>query len=179
MLEVIVDIIILIGALVLAVERIINFIRKTGKGVKKTVDTVKDRQDEELNKKIDERLKMVLPEILKEHDLETRKKYLNDRERYLQEIKEAVVAQIKERLNAVELHEVQMEIFTEVLKELLRERIMLIYGRNRHRRELEEHEKIELDRSYASYKSINGNSYIDDFYQRMCTWTVIPDDNND
>jgi hypothetical protein len=63
-----------------------------------------------------------------------------------------------------------------VLKELLRERIMLIYGRNKSRRQLEEHEKIELDRAYKQYKSILGNSYIDDYYARMKTWEVIPDD---
>jgi hypothetical protein len=54
---------------------------------------------------------------------------------------------------------------------------MLIYGRNRTRRELEEHEKIELDRAYPLYKSLNGNSYIDDYFARMSTWKVIPDDN--
>jgi hypothetical protein len=79
-------------------------------------------------------------------------------------------------LETVETHETRMTVFTEVLKELLRERIMAIYGRNRTIRRLEEHEKIELERSYSSYKSINGNSYIDDYYKRMLTWEVVPDD---
>jgi hypothetical protein len=33
-------------------------------------------------------------------------------------------------------------MFSEVLKELLRERIMTIYSRKQHRRQLEEHEKV-------------------------------------
>ena len=83
---------------------------------------------------------------------------------------------MQDKLDAVDTHETRMSIFTEVLKELLRERIMVIYGRNRTRRQLEEHEKVELDRAYPLYKSLNGNSYIDDYYARMQTWKVIPDD---
>ena len=178
MLSTIVDIIILVGGLALAIERIVSFFKKTGKGIKKTADDIKDRQEKELNEKIDARLEEILPAILEKHDLETRKKYLNDRTRYLAEIKDEVVRVMREKLDAVDVHDTQMEVFTEVLKELLRERIMAIYSRNRCRRRLEEHEKIELDRSYASYKSINGNSYIDEFYARMSAWEVIPDDFN-
>lgn len=178
MLSTIVDIIILIGALVLAIERIASFFKKTGKGIKQTAEDIKEKQEKELNDKIDARLKEVLPGILEKHDLETRQKYLNDRTRYLTEIKDEVVRVMQQKLDAVDLHDSQMEVFTEVLKELLRERIMAIYSRNRCRRKLEEHEKIELDRSYDSYKSINGNSYIDEFYARMSAWEVIPDDAN-
>ena len=102
---------------------------------------------------------------------------MSDRQRYLCEIKNEVVDTIQEQLDAVNTHETRMDIFSEILKELLRERIMLIYGRNRTRRELEEHEKIELERAYPLYKSLNGNSYIDDYFARMNTWKVIPDDN--
>lgn len=178
MLGTIVDVIILIGALALAIERIFNFFKKTGKGIRQTAEDIRQREEQELNEKIDARLKMILPGILEKHDLETRQKYLNDRIRYLTEIKDEVVRVMQNKLEAVELHDTQMEVFTEVLKELLRERIMAIYSRNRCRRELEEHERIELDRSYASYKSINGNSYIDEFYERMSSWVVIPDELN-
>lgn len=170
------DIVILISAFLLAVERIYSFFSDAGKGVKKKVDKVKEDEQKELNERIDARLKEILPGILTEHDLETRKKYLGDRQRYLCEIKDEVVSVMREKLNAVETHETQMEVFTEVLKELLRERIMLIYGRNKARRQLEEHEKIELDRAYPLYKALHGNSYIDDYYTRMLSWQVIPDD---
>lgn len=170
------DIVILISAFLLAVSRIYHFFSDAGKGVKKKVDKAKEVEQKEFNERVDARLREVLPDILKEHDLEIRKKYLSDRQRYLCEIKDEVVSVMKERLNAVETHETQMEVFTEVLKELLRERIMLIYGRNKTRRQLEEHEKIELDRAYPLYKALNGNSYIDDYYIRMKTWQIIPDD---
>jgi hypothetical protein len=69
-----------------------------------------------------------------------------------------------------------MNVFVEVLKELLRERIMEIYRRNKSVRKLEEHERFELNQAYASYKSINGNSYIDGYYATMGEWDTIPDE---
>jgi hypothetical protein len=47
------------------------------------------------------------------------------------EIKDEVVHVVQDRLDAVDTHEERMVVFSEVLKELLRERIMLIYGRNK------------------------------------------------
>ena len=173
---VICDIIILIGAVLVAITTIYNFFRKAGIGVKNKVDEARQAQEDELNERIDERLREVLPDILVEHDLETRDKYRADRQRYLVEIRDNVVEEISEQLHSVENHEAQMLTFNEVLKELLRERIMVIFGRNRVRRQLEEHEKVELTRAYTLYKAIGGNSYIDDYYARMQTWEIIPDD---
>lgn len=67
-----VDIIILIGALFLAVERIFKPLLK-----------LKKKSDANLEEKIIDVLDRVLPDILLEHDKETRKKYLADREKYL------------------------------------------------------------------------------------------------
>ena len=201
MISTICDIIILIAAVLLAITNIWKFFTNSGKGIKKRVDQVAEEKEREFNEKVDARaLEIVtplleqqaktlvssfgslldkhLPERLTEHDLETRKKYLGDRQKYLCEIKDEVITAMQDRLTTVDTQETRMEVFSEVLKELLRERIMVIYGRNRVRRELEEHEKIELDRAYALYKSLNGNSYIDDYYSRMKTWKVISDDND-
>jgi hypothetical protein len=92
------------------------------------------------------------------------------------EIKDEVVHVVQDRLDAVDTHEARMVVFSEVLKELLRERIMLIYGRNKASRQLEEHEKIELDRAYCLYKKMNGNSYIDEYFARMKVWKIVPDE---
>ena len=193
------DIVILIAAVLGAIAGIYTFFRNSGKGIKKKVDESNAEKEKELQEKIDARAKAVvqpmleqqaatltksfgalldqhLPTRLVEHDKETRQKYLGDRLNYLNEIKNEVVQEMQDKLDAVETHENRMEIFTQVLKELLRERIMVIYGRNKARRELEEHEKVELDRAYPLYKSLNGNSYIDDYYARMQTWKIIPDD---
>lgn len=201
MISTICDIIILIAAVLVAITNIYKFFTNSGKGIKKRVNEANEEKEREFNEKVDTRAREIvtpmleqqaktltasfgalldkhLPERLTEHDLEIRKKYLSDRQRYLCEIKDEVVSVMQERLATIDTQETRMEVFSEVLKELLRERIMVIYGRNKVRRELEEHEKVELDRAYALYKSINGNSYIDDYYSRMKTWKVIPDDSN-
>jgi hypothetical protein len=108
-----------------------------------------------------------LPNRLTAHDHETRQKYLSDRQRYLCEIKDEVITAMGDKIASVENHDQQMNVFTVVLQELLRERIMEIYRRNKHLRCLEEHERFELDQAYKSYKSIKGNSYIDGYYKTM------------
>ena len=170
------DIIILIAAVLVAFTNIYKFFFNSGKGIKKRVDTAKEESEKAERERVINILNEVLPDILTKHDLEVRDKYKKDRHRYLCEIKDEVMSNIQDSLEAVDNHGGQMETFSEVLKELLRERIMAIYRRNKKVRQLEEHEKIELDRSYAAYKSINGNSYIDDYYTRMKTWEVVPDD---
>lgn len=195
----IVDIIILVGAFVVAITNIYKFVANGGLKIKKRVDDVREREEQELQEKIDARitekvqpmidqtartltasfeglLDKHLPKRLEQHDLETRKKYLSDRQKYLEDITNEVVFVMQERLNSVETHEEQMTVFTEVLKELLRERIMEIYRRNKSKRKLEEHERFELKTAYASYKSINGNSYIDEYYAIMEQWDTIPDE---
>lgn len=197
--EVICDIIILVGAVVAAIAGIWKFILNSGKGIKKTVDKVAEEREAELISKIDKRIEEKvqpmleqtartltasfeglldkhLPKRLDDHDAETRKKYLADRQKYLCEIKDEVVLILKDRIDAVDEHGDQMKVFSEVMKELLRERIMEIYRRNRTERQLEDHERYELRQAYSSYKSIGGNSYIDGYYETMDSWETVPDE---
>lgn len=193
------DVIILVAAVLGAIGGIWKFILNSGKGIKKTVNKVAEDKEAEFNAKVDARINekvqpMIdsavrtltasfeglldkhLPERLEAHDLETRDKYRADRYRYLCEIKDEVVRVMGDKMAAIETHDEQMNVFTQVLKELLRERIMEIYRRNKHLRQLEEHERFELRQAYASYKSINGNSYIDGYYETMEQWDTVPDE---
>lgn len=193
------DVIILIAAVLGAITAIWKFIFNSGKGIKRTVDKVTEEKEAEFNAKVDARARQIaqpmvdaavrnltssfeglldkhLPDRLYQHDLEIRKTYLSDRQKYLCEIKDEVVTILKDRIDAVDEHDEQMHVFTEVMKELLRERIMEIYRRNKGLRQLEDHERYELKQAYASYKSINGNSYIDGYYETMETWATVPDE---
>lgn len=198
-LEMICDIIILVAAVLVAITNIYKFFANSGKGIKKRVDEVTAEKEAEFNAKVDERAKLVaqpmidsavrtltasfeglldkhLPDRLLAHDHETRRKYLEDRQRYLEEIKNEVVTVLQDRIDAVDEHDDQMKVFSEVMKELLRERIMEIYRRNRTERQLEDHERYELRQAYTSYKSIGGNSYIDGYYETMDGWDTVPDE---
>lgn len=198
-LEVICDIIILVAAVLVAITNIYNFFKNSGKGIKDKVEEVAAEREAEFNAKVDERARQVaqpivdqavrnltssfeglldeyLPGRLTAHDLDTRKRYLEDRQRYLCEIKDEVVEILQDRIDAVDEHGDQMKVFSEVMKELLRERIMEIYRRNRTERQLEDHERYELRQAYSSYKSIGGNSYIDGYYETMEGWATVPDE---
>lgn len=197
-LQIVCDYIILISAVLAAIYNIYKFFTRSKRDIKKQVTQTRQEHENEFNAKVDARVKEVvqpmldlqartltasfeglldkyLPKRLLAHDEETRKKYLADRHRYLCEIKEEVVTDLQDKIEAVDIHEEQMNVFTEVLKELLRERIMEIYRRNRQSKMLDDHERHELNQAYRSYKSINGNSYIDDYYAIMAKWETVPD----
>jgi hypothetical protein len=64
-------------------------------------------------------------------------------------------------------------------KDVLREKIMGIYHKNKRDKTLTLNEKEALDQYYIDYKAMKGNSYIDKYYNRMKKWRVIEDDYED
>jgi hypothetical protein len=64
-------------------------------------------------------------------------------------------------------------------KDVLREKIMAIYHKNKTDRTMTYHEKEALDVYYKDYKKIKGNSYIDKYYTRMSLWKIVDDDYDD
>ena len=61
------------------------------------------------------------------------------------------------------------------LQQNLRYKIMDIYKTYKHTKEIPISEKEKLDETMADYKKLKGNSYIDKYYSRMLTWTVVQD----
>ena len=160
-----VDFIILIGALVLALDRIGEkfgwFKRKTeGSFEKKVVDII--------NK--------VLPDILLNHDLKTREKYKADRERYLKDISNEILSNIQNELHQVNSLDKKYEVLACSARDVLREKIMAIYHKNVRVREMTRYEKEALTQYYKDYKAMDGNSYIDRYYNRMLEWNIVEDD---
>ena len=190
-LQTICNFIILISATVVAITNIYKFFANSKRGLKEKVDQVKEDQEKEFNEKVDARVKVIaqpmleeqartltasfgtlldkhLPKRLEAHD---EQKY----DQYVCDVKEEVVSDLQDKIDTVDTHEEQMNVFTEVLKELLRERIMEIYRRNRDNLMLDDHERHELNQAYRSYKLIKGNSYIDDYYAMMKEWETVPE----
>lgn len=163
------DLIILIGALCAAIYKIWDFFAKPTSKLK---TKVKEKRKREIVLVLDE----ILPDKLKAHDLKVRDKYKADRERYLQEIKEEVLEEVSDPIsnNTDDLEALKISA-----KDVLREKIMAIYHKNKRERTLLEHEKEALAQYYKDYKRLNGNSYIDKYYARMEKWQVIYDDYED
>lgn len=165
----IVDLIILIGALCAAIYKIWDFFAKP-------TSRLKQRSEERERARILAVIDEVLPEKLQAHDLQTREKYKADRQQYLIDIKNEVittlglnVAQNKEDLEALKIS----------ARDVLREKIMAIYHKNKAERSLSEYEREALDQYYRDYHALNGNSYIDKRMSRMSKWTVVYDEDLD
>ena len=140
---------------------------------------IKERQDNELKEKICETLKEILPELLREHDLELRERYKNDRDKYLQEIKSEVLSDTQDELNQVKILGIQYESLVISARDILREKIMKIYNDNKESKSFTVLEQEKLNQFYKDYKELKGNSYIDKYYNRMSNWKVIDDDYED
>ena len=168
------DFIILVSALCIAFTNIYNFFAKPTSKLKK-------KKSEELQTQISGTLDEKLPDILLEHDLETRQKYLNDRQQYLNEIKTEVLTDVKEILDDIYKLNLEQNESIKTLyqgnKDMLRQRIMDIYYTYREEKRLPIHKKEALDELYKDYKAEGGNSYIDKYYNRMKTWEVYDDEN--
>ena len=168
-LQTVCNIIIIVGGACMAIKNVSEWLGRPIKIFRK-------RADVQLENKIKEVLDNVLPEILYNHDLEIRDRYKADRQRYLQEIKDEVLLSMEQELGQVATLTKQYEALAISAKDVLREKIMQIYFKNRRDRALTYHEREALDQYYIDYKAIKGNSYIDKYYNRMKLWQVVEDD---
>jgi hypothetical protein len=130
----VVDLIILLGALCAAIYKIWDFFAKP-------TSALKQRREAREKQRIKEVLDAELPEILKKHDLETRDKYKADRQRYLKEIKSEVLEEVSDPISQ---NSDDLEALKISAKDVLREKIMAIYHKNKRERSLPEHEKEAL-----------------------------------
>lgn len=178
--EQICDTIIIVGT---AYFMIIKFIDSFAKPTSKIKQKRKERELCNLKEILDK----IMPDYLNEHDLKTREKYLSDRQKYLEDIKNEVLEdsrvtleQIKEMNNEQNIQLTRLDSMINNLnqgsRDVLRQKIMAIYNRHKGDRTLTFDERDDLDALYTDYKAIGGNSYIDRRYSRMIKWKVLEDD---
>ena len=165
----IVDLIILLGALCAAIYKIWDFFAKPTSSLKK-------RSHDKERARVIAILDEVLPEKLVEHDLQTREKYKADRQQYLIDIKDEVIKVLGE---PVSQNKEDLEALKISARDVLREKIMGLYHKNKANRTMSEYEKEALEQYYKDYKALKGNSYIDKRYNRMIKWIVIYDEDTD
>lgn len=144
--------------------------------LKKRRERIQQQQDEVARKRIDEELQKELPAILLAHDLETKEKYKADRDRYLHEIKEEVIDSIEDDLDAIHQLKKDVAIMADSARDVLREKIMVIYHKGKKTKSMPLHHREALKQYYKDYKAMNGNSYIDKYYARMEDWKTLDDD---
>lgn len=174
------DLLIYIAAILMAVTTIYNFCSNVGIFTKKKINKKQKQNiegvlDEQIEERVEKILEKKMPDILYKHDLEVRDTYLADRQRYLNEIKEEVAHDMQGEFTVLDELKDYVSQLALSAKDVLREKIMGLYHKNKDNRTLTENEKEALDVYYKDYKAIGGNSYIDRYYRRMSSWMVIPD----
>lgn len=179
MLGQITDVIILVAAVLTAITTIYKFITSSGKFVTKKAQEAKAQAEREEKERVQNVVKEMMPDILYQHDLETRDKYKSDRHRYLVEIKDEVSKSFENDISVVYELKAEVSKLSISAKDVLREKIMKIYYDNKQERKMTEHEREALDQYYKDYKALNGNSYIDKYYNRMILWDIVADDYED
>lgn len=171
------DWIILIAAAGAALYKILCWLKFPVKWGKKKKEKIKEERKQEICGVLEEEL----PELFLEHDLETRQKYLNDRLNYLNEIKAEILSEIKSTLEEIKNINVeqakQINVIHQGSKDMLRQRIMMIYHNYKTSKRITIYDREALDEAYKDYKAEGGNSYIDKYYNRTLSWeTYYPDD---
>lgn len=118
----------------------------------------------------------MVPDALEEHDKKTKTVCVANKAVCLQEAKKEILKEIQQELSQVAILSKQYEALVISAKDVLREKIMVIYFKNKASKTLSFHEKEALDQYYKDYKNMDGNTYIDKYYRRMCRWHVEEDD---
>lgn len=150
----------------------------------KPTSFLKKRAIEQEKKRIRDVLNETLPPILEARDIATRDKYRQDRQTYLEEIKNEVVQQVTSDFGGTinEIKDINMsqneiiQVLARSSRDMLREKIMALYHKGKKTKSLLLWEREALDQYYIDYKAEEGNSYIDKYYNRMKTWSVIDQD---
>lgn len=167
--EIICNGIVFISAVFIAIKNIAEMFGKP-------IRLLKRKNDTEFEAKVIAIINKVMPDLFLAHDLQIKTTYLADRQRYLEEIKNAVIQQIGTQLSNVDALAAQYKALEISAKDVLREKIVCLYESNKDRRKLRHFERRALDQYYKDYKDMGGNSYIDILYDRMKVWDVEPDD---
>jgi hypothetical protein len=173
------SVIILLGSTISAIATVYNIAKNPAK-------KIKEKQAAELKQTITETIDEVVPNLLYDHDLETRDKYKADRENYLHEISEEVMEKMMERfenrlqsLDNIPVLLEKLDTLSISTKDILREKIIKIYVDNKDKKSLTTLEREKLDQFYIDYKKLKGNSYIDKYYKRMSKWKTVDDEEDD
>lgn len=174
------DWIILIAAAGAALYKILGWFKSPFKWGKKKKEELAEERKQEICDVLEENL----PDHFLKHDLETRQKYLNDRLNYLNEIKNEILADIGETLNEIKEMNIeqtkQISLIHQSSKDMLRQRIMMIYHNCKVSKRISIYDREALDEAYKDYKKEGGNSYIDKYYNRTLSWeTYYPDGEED
>ena len=163
------DAVILISAIAVAITNIYKFFAKP-------TSKIKQKMEEQEKARIKKILDEDFPERIKGFDKETEQKHQTHQENCVQQIKKEVLKEVEDDISR---NSKTIEALVISARDVLREKIMGIYHKNKATHSMTEYEREALAQYYKDYKALDGNSYIDRRYERMVGWETIYDEDED
>ena len=123
-LQTVCNLIIIVGGAIIAIKNVAEWLGKP-------IRLFKKKSDENFDEKVVEIIKREMPDLFLQHDLQIRDQYRADREQYLKDITAEVLRNIKGELRQVSDLTEQYETLCISAKDVLREKIMQMYFKNK------------------------------------------------
>ncbi len=168
------NLIVLIGAVLLAFERIYQ------KLIKKPVDVVKEKNEEYVAKIAEATFDKKIPPLLENQTNQMREERQKEHDAELVKMKDMINDEITpyfeeiERINLDQNEKIQL--LTESSRDILRQHIINVYERNKNTKTLSYTEREFLNDCFDDYTRQNGNGYIAKLYKRMEDWPTLDDE---
>lgn len=167
MLQTAVDIIILVGAVVMAVWNIAKFL---GAGGNKVKDINEKHFEEVLDKKI--------PEYLEAHSLKVASQRKEETKVQTKETIDEALEPINTKISHINQELISQSCILENLEhgnsDILRREIAKIYNKYRAYGRITQYDKQDVVKLCRDYFSEHGNSYVEDMYDKIRKWEVVP-----
>lgn len=156
------DLVVLVGAAYFTILKVVNSLAKP-------TSKFKQREREKEEKKI----RFLVEEILAKELQRIKEEINKNTDKKINEIKNINVDQSQE----IDKIGDRIKSLESSSRDVLKQRIMDFYHLNKATRTIKIYDKECLDDLYAHYKKQDGSSeYMDRCYKRMCSWTVIYDE---
>ena len=167
MLQAVVNVIILIGAVVVAVWNIIKFLDAGGSKVKKI-------NEKHLEEVLEEKIPQILDEHSKKNASERKQEIKGQIEKAIYDALEPVNNKINDINSAINKQNCMLGNLENGNSDILRREIAKIYSKYRPYEKITQYDKSDVVKLCQDYFAENGNSYVEDIYAKIREWEVVP-----
>ena len=166
------DVIILVGAVFVAIFNIIKYLTKPFVFFKKRRQREQEQYKLQLKRILDE----LIPTYFENYENSIKNKKEEDRLKLIESVTKQIMQQINREFEALRKISQEQNETIEILRkhqvDILRTKIEKIYHRYKDTKVIPRFAYENLQEYYTDYKENNGNHHIDKLYNRMSLWEI-------
>ena len=159
------NVIILVSAVIIAVKNIYGFF-------KKPVDTLQERATEREEEHIRTVLRDSIPEIFEDHCGAINEKYDKDLEKVIEKIDELKEMQVAQNTQITSIQD-KLDLLNNAQMDMMRYNMNRIFYKYLPYKKILACDKKAFTKLYNDYKSMKGNTWIDDLYNQIKDWAIV------